>query len=95
MTVIVFLTDPLVVRRVLEHLKIPATPPPIWPARSDPRSSWPPHEEPADEIWPDQPIQMAAQEPARNSVFGIEIAAGATKVAPVTEARHADGSFQV
>ena len=50
MTVIALLTDPLVVRRVLEHLQIPATPPPIWPARSDPGSSWPLHEETADEL---------------------------------------------
>jgi hypothetical protein len=55
MTVIAFLTDPTVVRRVLEHLKIPATPPPIWPARSDPDFGWPLHEEAADELGTDEP----------------------------------------
>jgi hypothetical protein len=50
MTVIAFLSDLAIVRQVLEHLKIPAVPPPVWPARSDPGSSWPHHEEAADEL---------------------------------------------
>jgi hypothetical protein len=55
MSVIAFLSDSIVVRRVLEHLKIPATPPPIWPARTrDPVPLWPPHDEVADELWTDE-----------------------------------------
>jgi hypothetical protein len=53
MRVIAFLSDPTVVRRVLDHLKIPATPPPVWPARTDPVSPWPLHDEAADDLWTD------------------------------------------
>ena len=33
MVVLAFLTDPSVLRRILEHLKLPAIPPPLAPAR--------------------------------------------------------------
>jgi hypothetical protein len=55
--VIAFLSDPHVVRRVLEHLGMPNTAPPIWPARTesaDSAASWPCHEEGADELWTDE-----------------------------------------
>jgi hypothetical protein len=48
MKVMAFLSDPMLVRRILDHLKIPATPPPIWPARTcAPDPLWPPHEQEA------------------------------------------------
>ena len=34
MTVIAFLTDPPVLRRILDHLGLPSSPPPLAPARS-------------------------------------------------------------
>ncbi len=37
MRVLSFLTDPIVVVAILEHLELPHTPPPISPARGPPR----------------------------------------------------------
>ena len=34
MTIIAFLTDPNVLTKILEHLKLPSTPPTLAPARS-------------------------------------------------------------
>ena len=40
MRILSFLTDPLVVVAILEHLELPHTPPPISPARGPPQGDF-------------------------------------------------------
>ena len=40
MRVLSFLTDPIVVVAILEHLELPLTPPPISPARGPPQGDF-------------------------------------------------------